>query len=115
MDTLRILRFLGYGYRIDPTKINSRIMRVLRVVFSIPRTPEELRDLLYSDQIHTDYKHFTRFKPNDIRRSTLEFLLTEVNDLLDQAEHLLDDVRTVRTSSYVDRIGPWRTEEAEIR
>jgi len=75
MDTLSILRFLGYGYRIDPSKLGSRILRVLRVVFSIPRNPAELEELFMFKQIYDNPKDssFTSLtEPREVRKITRE-------------------------------------------
>jgi hypothetical protein len=34
---LQVIRFLGYGYKIDPTK-NNRIVKVIKLALSIPKT-----------------------------------------------------------------------------
>lgn len=40
ISPLQLLRFLGYGYKIDPTKDNS-LNRTIALALSIPRTPKE--------------------------------------------------------------------------
>lgn len=103
LDTLQILRFLGYGYRVDPTKFSSRVMRILRIIYSIPRTPQELRELFLYDFIYDSMDDLKKFSPDYIREVTLDFLWTELHDLLKRAESSLDDIRFLRVSRWVDR------------
>lgn len=54
LNYLKVLRFLGYGYKVDPSK-NNRITRVMNIALSIPRTYKELVEL---------------FLPNNFRSGT---------------------------------------------
>lgn len=44
LSLLQVLRFLGYGYKVDPSK-NSRIVKAIKVALMIPKTSKDLIDL----------------------------------------------------------------------
>jgi hypothetical protein len=44
LSFLQTIRFLGYGYKVDPTK-NSRIIRALKIALMIPKSPRDLLEI----------------------------------------------------------------------
>jgi len=45
MDNNSILRFLGYGYKVDNTKFKTLIVRILHLLPDIPLNSDQLRQL----------------------------------------------------------------------
>lgn len=55
LSPLQALRFLGYGYKVDPTKVNSRIVRTLMVSSSIPKTYKDLEAIFSTCYGYLDF------------------------------------------------------------
>lgn len=70
MSDLSVLRFLGYGYKVDPSK-NNRIVKSLSVAKAIPTSYDSLKSLFTEDRPFIS----VGFTPRSVIRKTLVTLV----------------------------------------
>lgn len=113
LTPLSILRYLGYGYKVDPTK-NSLLVKSLSVAFAIPRTANELLSLFsystgFYDWLSTHIPH------DDIRRLLVKTVASELGDIKFRAKESMWKLLQLRAAVATDAIGPWRDEVSVVR
>jgi len=76
LTLLQALRFLGYGYKVDPSK-NSRTVKLIHLALSVPRTYQELLNLISSTAHFFDLSPRARLKVMEVL--SVHVISTEVS------------------------------------
>jgi hypothetical protein len=101
MSYLHILRFLGYGYKVDPQK-NNRINRAINTAWSIPTTPGELIKLFETNTFGLGQK--VTPNPALLRKTLITLVYDELIKISLQAKNLSNSVLTYSVGTSVDRV-----------
>lgn len=112
LSELGLIRFLGYGYKVDPTKNNS-LVTTLRLAMAIPKTCKMLVNLFSLDRPYLDINGMS-YPLNQVRKTFLSVLRDELLHL-SKANELMLTLAAYEAGCYVDSIGPWRTPEGIVR
>jgi len=111
LSDLGLLRFLGYGYKVDPTKNNS-VVTTLKLAMSIPTSSESLLALFSLQRPFFDSEGM--IYPLNVVRKTLLTLLGDELKRLSKSSKLLYELSAFEAGCYVSSIGPWKTPEAIV-
>lgn len=112
LTELGLIRFLGYGYKVDPTKPNS-LVSTLKLAMSIPKDCKALLAIFSLDRPFLDIGGVS-FPLNQVRKTFLSLLKEELLRLR-RAETLMLELAAFEVGCYVDSIGPWRTADGTVR
>ena len=80
LSTLQILRFLGYGYKVDPTK-NSMVVNKLKTAFNVPRTSADLLEIFSTSHKYMDFKSALHAPAPDIRKTLVSVVFSELESI----------------------------------
>ena len=95
LSDIRLLRFLGYGYKVTPNRKSVRI-KILTLAQMIPENPHELYNLLVPVLGYYTYSKTIKFKSH---LRYYNFLVGFIDDLLDKAKRLEEKLFNVRMSN----------------
>lgn len=109
LSALKILRFLGYGYKVDPTK-PSRVVKAIDTALSIPRTYKDLLLLFSTRYGYMDWKLEVSFPRSYVKRQLVSLVGQEVGNLIKEIRRTKFSLLMIDGSAQVSGIGPWRTE-----
>ena len=111
---LGALRFLGYGYKVDPTK-NSKIVAIFDLVASIPRNSSDLQALFMRvTESLLFWKTVYKTDQKETQVIFLNMLVDMWTKLHDQAKSMKWELVGYATATKVSSRGPWQTPQAKI-
>lgn len=109
LTALQTLRFLGYGYRVDPTK-NNKIVRALTLALSIPRDEKALIKAFLKVPSYMDIASLLEMPMADRERLLVRFIDKELDRLMARTSIYYDWVHRF-TAIQVDGSMPRRSEQ----
>lgn len=109
MTDLQLLRFLGYGYKVDPSKAN-KVVTALHLSRLIPKTGDEFLSLFLREPKFIDWENL-RFPIWKLKKEMINLLYSEISKLAKKSTNLLYKLASWEASCYVSSIGPWKTRQ----
>jgi hypothetical protein len=103
IDTLHLLRFLGYGYKVDPTKPNS-VVTTLKLALAIPKNYKDLLSIFSLERPYIDLNGHS-YPLSMVRKTLLTIVRTELIRLK-RATILSYELSAFSSGCYVSSIGP---------
>jgi len=110
LNFTQALRFLGYGYKVDQTKVKTRIVRLLKTALLVPRDGNELLSLF---SLHFDYQSNFKLK-FELERFLVKFVRTELTRMSKTAGVLKYDLVQYLTHLSVEAQFMGGTHEGKI-
>lgn len=112
LTDLNFLRFLGYGYKVDPNKNNS-LNRIISLALSIPTSDKEFIEFFSLKREFIDL--MAHKVPLRVVRSTMvRTICQHMDTLLKQAKACKSQLIYTDCSVYIDSIGPWKSNSAVV-
>jgi len=111
LSMLHLIRFLGYGYKVDPSKPSS-LVTTLKLALAVPKDAKSLLAIFSMDRPYIDLNGHSY--PLRKVRETLLFLIRDELLHLKKATTLSYELSAFSSGCYVNSIGPWKTPEAII-
>lgn len=111
---LKALRFLGYGYKVDPSK-NVVINRALDTASIIPRSYEDLKDIFdLSNRTPYDFAIMMKYPAAQVKRALVLLVHKELTDICHKAKEAMYSLLTFDCANYVNSIGPDQQRSAVV-
>jgi hypothetical protein len=99
MDTNSLLRFLGYGYKVDSNKLKSLIVRLLHFLPDIPLNANQLRDL-FSPTTTYQSVLILRTSPRIFQRVFVRLVWASINKLHYKVTNMIRDLESYDADCY---------------
>lgn len=104
MDNNSILRFLGYGYKVDNTKFKTLIVRILHLLPDIPLNSDQLRQL-FSPTISINSTLILKTSPRIFQRVFVRLVWATLHKLHFKVSTMIKDLENYDSDLYFPYIG----------
>lgn len=113
MTFLQLLRFLGYGYKVDPTKDNS-VVKAIKLALLIPKSARELLSIFKPDRAFIDLAGMN-YPIYQVKKQLIELIFLEAQKQYKTSKTLYYDLISFEAGCYSNSVGPWRTRESILK
>lgn len=107
LTPLELLRFLGYGYKVDPSK-KSKVVEVLSLALTIPDSAKSLMEIFNQDSPYIDL-NMVSYPRHEVKKALVTLVMREISDLRKKSAELMYTLAGYSAGAYISATGPWKT------